>query len=97
MERPLSPESKANLQLTYGHMYLQWASGQKFGGMKGDRFMPHAVYKHQLNSPHHVPTFLFLSLLPHVRETSRNRGRGGGRDRREREKLRERGSEREVE
>jgi hypothetical protein len=96
MERPLSPESNANLQLTYGRMYPQWASGQKFGGMNGDRVMPHAVYKHQLNSPHHVPTFLFLSLLPHVRETSRNRGRGG-RERREREKLRERGSEREVE
>ena len=62
MERPLSPESNANLQLTYGRMYPQWASGQKFGGMNGDRVMPHAVYKHQLNSPHPVPYYGFRYL-----------------------------------
>ena len=48
----LNPESEANHQLTYGRMYSQLAPQQKFGGVNGDKFMPHAVYKHQLNAQH---------------------------------------------
>jgi hypothetical protein len=46
----LDPESEANLQLTYGRAYSQWAPLQKFGGVNGDRFYPYAVYKTQLNA-----------------------------------------------
>ena len=48
----LDPESEANLQLTYGRMYPQWAPQQKFGSINGDKFLPYSKYKTQLNVPH---------------------------------------------